>query len=207
MNFPRLAAFLLFSSALRASAQAPAAPADPCKNGLQTRDEILTAVPAGDEVWSQALDKRGIAKKGDSWRQHLYMSGGDVEMPANDAAFRAALGDYCSAKAVKAASPKSAKPTLSPEMIKANEANQKRVIAEFEKRSAKMRDTLAAEGGPGGVVPAAPTSSEPKAHPLPEGLNCTSICNAVASCREAAMSDFRCRKAQHDDPYYGCGCN
>ena len=149
MNFPRLAAFLLFSSALRASAQAPAAPADPCKNGLQTRDEILTAVPAGDEVWSQALDKRGIAKKGDSWRQHLYMSGGDVEMPANDAAFRAALGDYCSAKAVKAASPKSAKPTLSPEMIKANEANQKRVIAEFEKRSAKMRDTLAAEGGPG----------------------------------------------------------
>jgi hypothetical protein len=200
MKTAPVAASFLLGAALTGAAQVPAsAPAptpaaakpDPCKENLQTRDEILAAVPSADPAGKQALDGRGIAKVGDGWRQHVYYSGGDMEAPAKDAAFTAALGDYCAARAQAAAQANTKAGGLSAKQAARNAFLQQLALSHAQARAAET----------GGALPYAPETP-----PAAPAVNCGALCEANASCREADMHDFRCAKAAKDVTFYSCAC-
>jgi hypothetical protein len=176
----------------------PVAPKNPCSNvaNLQTRADILAAVPESDSDWRQILSKRGIHKtENGEWMQY-YLNG---EIFATYKAFAAALGDYCAARVP--AAPGGVKPetkaVLAPAMTPAEVAEERRRQADYKEklRRAEARSiwTTSSSGEALAGAPAVPQSA-PSACP-------PSLCETANSCAEAGVgdnnlgSDFRCRKA------------
>lgn len=89
-------AFLLPSPAHAATTPPTAAAPDPClrRSELKTRDQILAAIPPNDDMWTAALNKRGIRKEENGWMQYIY--GGSAT--ASDRAFTVTFEEYCIAR-------------------------------------------------------------------------------------------------------------
>jgi hypothetical protein len=173
----------------------PVAAKNPCSDAssLQTRADILAAVPENDSDWRQILGKRGIHKtENGEWMQ--YDLGGEIS--ASNKAFVAAFGDYCSARAVAASrgAKAAAKMGSTPQLDPAEEDAERRRQMDYKAKMKRARErTLWATG------------------PSPEPSVCSpQFCEAAQSCADAGVgdnnlgSDFRCRKAFKDTS--NCTC-
>lgn len=186
---------LLTLSVLPARSQTVATPAaNPCAKSdeFTTRDQILAAVPAEDQAWADALNRRGIRKEESGWMQ--YFSGGSAT--ASNRAFTVAFGDYCAEKARAASAPKRKPVVRTAEAVTQD-------VAGAKERTKRVGGNFALASS---VQNAAP-------EPVAVAVDCSALCEPVRSCADAGMgggnlgSDFRCRKAGKDASAAGCSCN
>ena len=199
-QLPRLILALALGAISAELSLAQAATAkNPCANAsnLEKRADILEAVPAGDPDWQEALRQRGIHKtETGEWMQ--YFTGG--EATAGNAAFVAALGNYCAARAVAAVRAKAApKNSLPPEVARV------RADAEASQMTRTTARVLKMSASSEAALPAAPET--------PNADSCPSLCEVANTCRDVGMGgqdggiDFPCRKAFRETAAAKCKCS